>query len=127
MSTEYRFVGSHPDELDGGRPVEPGEFIGAIEIDDDPDSETYTPKNAQLRDDGHLLEVEDGSAKAAAKAAATEEPPQPDEDGLLRGDDLNRRADELGIKGRSKMSADELRASVAEAEAAEASNDDQGV
>lgn len=124
---EYRFVGSHPDELDGGRPIEPGEFTGPIEIDDDPDSETYTPKNAHLLEDGYLIQVENGSAAKAQKAAEAEEPTQPEsDDGVLRGDALNRRAAELGIEGRTTMSAEKLRTAVAEAELAGADDDKEG-
>lgn len=113
---EYRFVGSHADELDGGRPIAPGDFTGPINIVDDESKEDYTPKAAQLLADGHLIEVADGSADTAAKAAAADEPPVPDEDGVLRGDDLQKRAEELDIKGRSTMSADKLRQAVATAE-----------
>jgi hypothetical protein len=48
MATEFRYVGSHADELDGGRPIGPGEFTGPI----DPDA----PKNKQMIDDGLLVE-----------------------------------------------------------------------
>lgn len=124
---EYRFVGSHPDELDGGRPIEPGEFVGPIEINDDPDSEGYTPKNLHLLEDGNLIEVPEGTAAKVQKQAEAEAPPVPDDDGQLRGESLDRRAAELDIKGRSSMSADQLREAVTEAEAqatANGENDD---
>lgn len=45
---EYRHVGSHPNSLEGGRMVEPGEFTGPI----DP----ALPANATLIEDGQLIE-----------------------------------------------------------------------
>lgn len=60
---EYRFVGSHPDELDGGRPIEPGEFTGPIEVDDD------HPQNQRLLEDGLLLKIEKKQQSKGLKAA----------------------------------------------------------
>jgi len=105
---EFRFVGSHPDELDGGRPIEPGEFTGPIDTD--------LPKNKQLLEDELLLDVPNGTYKKEYDSAPPEAPV------LLKGAALNKRAEELGIEGRSEMPADELRAAVAEAEA----NNDSG-
>lgn len=121
---EYRFVGSHPDELDGGRPLAPGEFTGPIEIIDDPEHEDHTPKNAHLLADGYLIQVPSGSFKAAQKAAAAEAPPEPGDDGLLHGDALRRRGAELDIEGRSSMSADQLREAIAQAELPPAEGND---
>lgn len=53
---EFRFIGSAADTLENGRPVEPGEYTGPIN--------EKAPKNAQLRRDGLLLEVPDGTAQA---------------------------------------------------------------
>lgn len=53
---EFRYVGTHAETLDNGRPIEPGEFTGPI-------NERAT-KNKQLVDDGLLLEVADGTAEA---------------------------------------------------------------
>lgn len=61
--TQYRFIGSHPDELEGGRPIEPGEFTGEI----DPDA----PQNARLIEDGLLIEGKDNTPGA-------EPEPEPD-------------------------------------------------
>lgn len=108
---EFRFVGNHPDELDGGRPIEPGEFTGPIDISEE------SPKNKQLSDDGLLLEVSDGTYKEEVGG----EPPPARQ--VLRGDALQARADELDIEGRSKMNADELRAAIAEAEATDETGD----
>jgi hypothetical protein len=49
-------------------------------------------------------------------AREDETPADPDDDGVLRGDALHERAAQLDIEGRSSMSADALRASIAEAE-----------
>jgi hypothetical protein len=45
----WRFIGSHPDELEGGMPIEPGQFIGTLD--------TSASRNKQLIDDGLLIEV----------------------------------------------------------------------
>lgn len=50
---EFRFVGTHADELDGGRPLAPGDYTGPI-------SSTST-KNKSMIADGVLLPVEDGT------------------------------------------------------------------
>lgn len=55
---EYRYVGSHADELEGGRPIAPGEYTGPINISEG--------KNAQMADDGLLIQVEDGTTAAVA-------------------------------------------------------------
>lgn len=64
---EYRFIGSHADELEGGRPIEPGEFTGPIDGD--------LTQNAHLIEQGVLIEVPKGAAKTAdkAKPAATDD------------------------------------------------------
>jgi hypothetical protein len=50
---EFRFVGVHADELDGGRPLAPGDYTGPIS--------ERTPKNKSMIADGTLLPVEDGT------------------------------------------------------------------
>lgn len=55
-----------------------------------------------------ILSVEEG----AAEAESTDD----DDDSMLTGDELYLRAQELDIEGRSTMTADELRAAIAEAE-----------
>lgn len=63
---EYRFVGVHADELEGGRPLAPGEYTGAI------DASNKSPKNHLMVEEGLLIEVENGTAeKVAAIDAAT--------------------------------------------------------
>jgi hypothetical protein len=70
--SEFRYVGIHSDELDGGRPLEPGEFTGPIDAD--------LPQNKRLIDDGLLIAVDDGAydkvrkqdEKAEAKADKAE-------------------------------------------------------
>lgn len=52
---QYRFVGVHADALDGGRPVEPGEMTGEIDVSD------KSPKNKSLFDDGLLIKVDAGT------------------------------------------------------------------
>lgn len=87
---EFRFVGTHADELEGGRPISPGEFTGPI----DPEE----TRNKQLIDEGLLIPLGD---------VPDEEPPK------LTGDALKARAEELDIEGRSSMPADDLRAAIA--------------
>lgn len=57
---EYRFIGTHADELESGRPLEPGEFTGPIEVTEE------HPKNKQLLDDGLLIKIE-GKSKLPPK------------------------------------------------------------
>jgi hypothetical protein len=90
--TEFKFVGSHLDDLSDGRIVAPGDVV---EIDD-----PNHPHNRRMIDEGLLLPT-------AADG----------DDGLLRGEALQQRAAELEIEGRSSMSADELRDAVAAADA----------
>lgn len=51
---EYRYIGSHAVELEGGRPLAPGEYTGPIE-----EKATH---NAILIEDGMLVEVDKGTA-----------------------------------------------------------------
>lgn len=102
---EYRFIGSHAEELDGGRPIAPGDYTGPIEANAD-----ENPKNAALVEEGLLIE-----------ATA----PEPDSDPQLTGSELQKAAAELDIKDRTKMSADELRAAVANAQAGLETDDDE--
>jgi hypothetical protein len=62
---EFRYVGNHVGDLEGGRQVAPGEFTGPI----DPEA----VQNAQLIDDNHLIAVDAG----AYKKATGEDPPEP--------------------------------------------------
>lgn len=56
---EYKFIGTHADELDGGRPIAPGDYLGPIDV-----SEGH---NKDLHDSGVMIEVPDGTAEAVAK------------------------------------------------------------
>jgi hypothetical protein len=69
---EFRFVGSTPTTLEGGRPIEPGEFTGPICVEEtDKDTgELVAPANKVLFDDGLLLKL---PTKAEQKKAAEEE------------------------------------------------------
>lgn len=62
---EFRFVGVHADELDGGRPLAPGDYTGPI-------NERST-KNRSMIADGTLIPVEDGTYDSveAINTAAT--------------------------------------------------------
>jgi hypothetical protein len=53
---EFRFIGQAADQLDNGRPVEPGDYTGPINA--------KAPQNARLIREGQLLEVPDGTAEA---------------------------------------------------------------
>jgi hypothetical protein len=96
--TWHKFVGSHQEDLADGSILTPGQ-----EVDLDADA-LGEERNKQLVDDGLLINIDDHKAA---------EPKQ------LEGDALEKRAQELDIKNRSKMSADELRAAVEGAEAKE--------
>lgn len=62
---EFRYIGLHADELEGGRPVAPGEYTGSIN--------ERARQNKMLIDAGLLLPVEDGTTERVAllDAAAT--------------------------------------------------------
>lgn len=93
MTTGYKVpLGHHPEVLASGRTAAPGEFIPADAIDP-----TEQP-DVRLLAEGLLIE-------------ASLSP-----DAELAGDELQDRARALDIHGRSDMSADELRAAIAEAE-----------
>lgn len=77
---EFKFIGQHPDELEGGRVVEPGEYTGPIN--------ERAKQNKRLINDELLIEVPDGTAQEvadaneAAAAAVGEDatnPPEEDE------------------------------------------------
>jgi hypothetical protein len=60
---------------------------------------------------------QDAGGEAAPDASEAVQEPTADEQPQLEGDELKARAAELDIKGRSAMTADELRAAIAQAEA----------
>jgi hypothetical protein len=86
--TEFKFVGLHPEDLSDGRIVAAGDVV---ELDPN------HPHNKRMVDEGLLL-------------------PTAGDDGVLRGEALQRRAAELDIEGRSGMTADELRQAIADQE-----------
>jgi hypothetical protein len=54
----YRYVGSHPETLDNGSPVAPGDYVKLT------DEELKSPQNASLLEEGVLVEAPDaGKAK----------------------------------------------------------------
>jgi hypothetical protein len=85
---EFKFVGLHPEDLADGRIVAAGDVV---ELDPN------HPHNKRMVDEGLLL-------------------PTAGDDGVLRGEALQRRAAELDIEGRSSMTADELRQAIADKE-----------
>lgn len=94
MPDAYKNARLAPTDLGSGRALAPGEAVLADELDLNEGSH-----DSLLIADGLLVE-------------AAIEP-----DGSLSGDELRRRARELGVPGRGSMSADELREAVALAEA----------
>lgn len=89
--TMYKFIGSHQEDDHAGAFLTPGQ-----EVDYDADA-LGADRTKQLINDGKLIKIEEG------------EP--------LTGEALEKRAQELDIKNRTRMSADELRAAIDEAEA----------
>jgi hypothetical protein len=87
------------------------EMVGGVEVRrlvkaGDPVPDTYTVPDG---------DVEGGSGAATASIDPTAGPSGGDEE--LSGEELDARAAELDIKGRSSMTADEKREAIAEAEA----------
>ncbi len=105
MSVEYVHVGSHADILTSGRTLGPGDRVPEAEITEDG---AITPHAQHLIDEGVLVDV-------ASFGGHANEP-------TGTGEDLQARARELNVKGRSTMTADELRAAVSTAETKEATD-----
>lgn len=97
--TEYVHVGPHADVLASGRPVGPGERLTHTDLDLTQDD--HRGEDQHLVDEGRLVDVRDFGGPSNT---------------VLAGDDLQARARELEIEGRSKMSAEELRAAIVTAE-----------
>jgi len=93
----YGYIGDHAEILENDRAIGPGESVTEDEIG---------PEDAHLFANGKMLDTKDDSVAEMPAA----EPEQ------LTGEALTERAAELDIEGRSKMSADELRAAIAAAE-----------
>ncbi len=65
---DFRYVGSTPTDLEGGRPIAPGEFTGEIDVSE------AAPKNQMLLEEGLLIEAPDEATReASAKKAAVVE------------------------------------------------------
>lgn len=107
MTSSYFNARRAPTDLASGRVLAPGETVEAGDLTlgtlEDSDRPTH---DQRLVDGGTLQDA------TLHEGAATDSEDRP----LLAGDALEQRARELGIEGRSAMSADELRAAVAEAE-----------
>jgi hypothetical protein len=114
VTSSYFNTRRAPTDLASGRVLAPGEQVTDTDLvlgRDDDDRVTH---------DQHLV---DGGALGLVEAL--EVPVLDSEDRpLLAGEALEQRARELNIEGRSQMSADDLRAAVAEAEADTAADDD---
>lgn len=93
MPDAYKNARLAPTDLASGRVLGPGEAAPADAFNFD------NPHDARLRDEGSIIEAV---------------LPEPDPE--LAGEALEQRARDLGIEGRSRMTADELRAAVADAE-----------
>jgi len=94
---DFRYVGSTPTDLEGGRPIAPGEFTGEIDVTEE------APKNKMLLDEGLLVpapseaeretlaqkaekaQTQEESSAAAAKDAGDTEPTTTTEDGAGTG------------------------------------------
>lgn len=59
MADTYRYIGRHPDHLEDGRPLAPGQGLpkGAVDL--------TKPKDKQLVDDGLIIDIP--AAKRARK------------------------------------------------------------
>lgn len=67
MEQRYRFVGDHPEVLDGGRPVGFGDFVV---LDDEQQEDPHT---ATLIEEGKLIEAEKGEVELPAKNASRDQ------------------------------------------------------
>lgn len=87
---EFRYTGLHADELDGGRPLAPGDYTGPIS--------ERSPKNKSMIADGVLLPVEDGTYDKveAINTAATAKMEMGD--GHLTAEEWNDAASSIAVK-----------------------------
>lgn len=93
MSDRLRFVGDHVEYLASGQALTPGDYV---------DSGDLGPEDKWLRDEGRFLDAPEPSEEERARAAH---------------DQLVAQASALDIRGRTKMSDEELQAAIAEREA----------
>lgn len=87
MPDEFVHVGSHAENLESGALIGPGDRVKPDELGDG---------DAWLIDEGVLRDVDSFGGET-----------------VVAGDALRKRAGDLEIEGRSKMSADELRDAIA--------------
>lgn len=97
--TTYVLVRDHAEILASGASIGPGDRVTTADLGDD---------DAYLVEEGALVDVAQFEPTAEERKAAE----------ASAGEALMQRARDLNIDGRSKMSADELRQAVADAEAA---------
>lgn len=64
MAQRFRFVGDHPEVLDGGQPVGFGDFVDLEE------EQMEDPHTSTLIESGKLIEAEKGEVKLPAKSAS---------------------------------------------------------
>lgn len=93
MGDTIRNASAHTEELGDGRSVERGGFAHDVDLNEE--------TNARLLREGRIIKIPEAQAP---------DPPQ------LTGAALDARAKLLDIEGRGDMSADELRAKIAEKE-----------
>jgi hypothetical protein len=91
---EFRYVGPTPTELEGGRPIEPGEFTGAIDVSDE------APANKTLFDEGRLIRVPTSQEREKAEADAKKK----EEDEAAAADLSGTTDDASGKKGKGESS-----------------------
>lgn len=65
--TEYRFVGGHPESLEGGHTLAPGDFLTVTEKDE---------TTSRLIEEGKLVEARKGATKKAADAGGDTKTPE---------------------------------------------------
>lgn len=105
MPASYRYTHRQPTSLASGRPLALADVVTDDDLTRDEEG-NVVPDDQWLLDDRRLVPVEESETY----------PDAPEE---LTGEALEARAKELKIEGRSQMSADELRAAVAEKESNE--------
>jgi hypothetical protein len=97
--TEYVLFGEHPENLESGALIAPGDRVRTGDLGE---GDQWLVDEGRLRDVAELEPTKE-------EIEATEASPA-----LLKGQALDERADELDIAGRSNMTADEKRAAIAE-------------
>jgi hypothetical protein len=101
-STEYVLIGEHPENLESGALIAPGDRVSAGDVGEG---------DQWLVDEGRLRDVADLEPTQAEIDAYKSSPT------VLTGAALSKRAADLNIDGRSEMTAEELRAAISQREA----------